>query len=754
MKLTLPSCLATLLLLASCGSNDSSGIDTSSTATATGQSNASTGSSANAAGIYRFEVVSTVDAYKGVTPPGAPSPYQVITGIVHGRLDPKDSANAGIVDLANAPRDVEGYVTYSTDVVILRPKDAAKAKRVLFYDVVNRGNKLAQASYIGGGALTDGQAPASTFPTLLSTGYTIVWSGWQGGISQTGNGATAAVGTNFPVATQSDSSPITGLAREEFVPDFAGGTATSIPLTYPPASLTDRSEVVFTARQSWNNAADQQDYAVPSAPVTQWEYVTAANGSVSVSFTPPASVPGPNGASVPADAGTIYEFVYRAKNPTVNGIGFAAVRDLVSFLRNNDKDVQGNANPLNDMKRATCAAIVNCPASPATNYDVAIGEGISQSGRFLRDFLYQGFNRDVKGNKVFDGLMPVIPAARRTWTNVRFSQIGRWSKQHEDHFMPGDQFPFSYNVINDPLTGVNDGLLKKCLASNTCPKIMQIDGSYEWWGGRASLVVTDGAGRDLTLPDNVRYYLVPGTQHGGGAGVTTGTLSTPDAGSLCQLPGSPVALTPVTRGLIPAMERWAVSNIAPPPSQYPTVASGTLVPPTQTGFPDLSKVVVPNGAEATPATLSVQFTGIHNQLYVTDYTNAVPMVDLGKRYQVLVPKVDANGNEIAGVPVPDVKVPLATYTGWNIRAAGHAQGEACTSNGAAIPFAVNQSAKAGGTDPRATLVDLYTGRTDYQAKVDAAANALVTQGYLQLLDAANIYSANARNMSTALIPSP
>jgi hypothetical protein len=737
------SALCAAALLAACGGGD----DNNTTTTTTTQPAAKAGGV-----IDKFEIVSTADAFNGATPPGAAGPYQVITGIVHGKLLPSDADNAGIADLTNAPTDADGYVNYTTDVVILRPKSATNAKRVLFYDVVNRGNKLGEASYVGGGAvLTTGTAPASTFPSLLQRGYTIVWSGWQGGIAQTGNGAGAAVGVSFPVAKNKDGSSITGLSREEFVPDFAGGSATTIPLTYVPASLTDKSEVVFTARQSWLNANGQEDYASPSTPVTTWNYVSNADGTVSVSFTPPATVAGPNGTSVAPDAGTIYTFVYRAKDPTVNGIGFAAVRDLIAFLRNSDKDGQGNANPLNDMKSATCAAGSNCPTNPSGNFDIAIGEGISQSGRFLRDFLYQGFNKDAKGAKIFDGLMPVIPAGRRTWTNVRFSQIGRWSKEHEDHFMPGDQFPFAYNVITDPLTGTSDGLMKKCLATSTCPKIMQIDGSYEWWGGRASLVTTDGAGNDLALPDNVRYYMVAGTQHGGGNGVTTGLTT---ISGICQLPPSPVAETPVTRALIPAMEKWVVSNTAPPASQYPTVASGTLVASTATGFPDLSNVVIPLGSNATPTPLSFTYNGRYNQVFVTDYSNAVPVVNLAKQYKVLVPKVDANGNETTGVLVPDVKVPLATYTGWNIRAAGHAIGEVCTSNGAAIPFAVNQAAKSPGNDTRTTLADLYSGRGDYQTKVGAAADALVTQGYLLPLDATNVFKANAASVSSQLIPNP
>lgn len=699
--------------------------------------------------VDRFEVVSTTDAYNGATPAGAAGPYTVVTGIVHGRLDPKHPDNAGIVDLDKAAIDADGKVRYTTDVVILRPKNAANARRVLFYDVVNRGNKLAQNLFVGGGALATGAAPAADFPSILRMGYTVVWSGWQGDVAQSGNGATAALGTAFPTARNADGSAITGLSREEYIADIAG--VPNIPLNYPPASLTDRAEVSFTARQTYYNAAGQQTYASPSAPVADWSYVTNANGSVSVRFTAPATVPDAQGGSVATDAGTIYNFTYRAKDPRVMGIGFAAVRDLVSFLKNDAADAQGNANPVADLKAAACAGGSNCPANPSTNFDVALGEGLSQSGRFLRDFLYQGFNKDSAGKPVFDGMMSLIPAGRRTWINARFAQPGRWSKQHEDHFMVGDQFPFAYNVTTDPVSGATDGLLRQCQLSNTCPKIMQVDGSYEWWGGRASLVVTDGTGRDLTLPDNVRYYLILGTGHGGGMGVTTGVFTQPASGSLCRYATSPVSMAQVERALVPALENWVVKGTAPPASSYPTVASGNAVLPVASGFPDLSAIVVPDGAAATPLALSV-VRGRISQVFVTDYSSAAPAVDIAKAYTLLVPRVDANGNELGGLRMPEVAAPLATYTGWNMRGAGHASSENCPSSGSAIPLAVTAAARAA-TDPRAALAELYSGRADYLAKFGAAADALVAAGYLGTIDAANA-KAGAANVSAALVPAP
>ena len=706
-----------------------------------------------AAGIIdRFEVQSTVDAYGGATPAGAAGPYTVISGVVHGRLLPGHADNAGIVDLANVPKDADGYVDYTTDVVILRPKTAATARRVMFYDVVNRGGKPAIANFIGGGDPVHGSAPDASFPSLLRAGYTVVWSGWQAGIAQTNMGGTNNVGVSFPIATNGDGTPITGLSREEYIPDSNNG-AHAFHLGYEPASLSDRSEVSFTARQSWKGADGKMSYAVASVPVTNWSYDSNGNGSVIVHFAPPASVALPDGSSVAPDGGTIYSFVYRAKNPVVAGIGFAAVRDLVSFLKNDSADAQGNPNPVADLKAAACAAGSGCAAAPTTNFDVAIGAGVSQSGRFLRDFLYQGFNKDGRGAKVFDGLMPIIAGARRSWTNARFAQSGRFSREHEDHWMPGDQFPFAYGVATDPVSGATDGLMKRCLDSATCPDIMQIDGSFEWWAGRASLVVTDGAGHDAALPDNVRYYLVSGTQHGGGAGVTTGVVTQPRAGSGCQVAGSPVSETPVERALIPALENWIVKGTPPPPSQYPTVTAGTLVAPSQAGLPDLSALSVPSGAAATPTAVSLTSRALANPLALTDYSNAVPLVDASRGYKIRVPRVDANGNEIAGIRMPELAVPVATYAGWNLRAQGHAKGESCGTSGAAIPFAVDPATKAS-RDTRATLAQLYRGRADYQARFGAAADALVAHGYLTSLDAANVYKKGAAAISPALIPAP
>ena len=250
----------------------------------------------------------------------------------------------------------------------------------------------------------------------------------------------------------------------------------------------------------------------------------------------------------------------------------------------------------------------------------------------------------------------------------------------------------------------------------------------------------------------MRYYLVPGTQHGGGGGVTTGLVGLPAPGSQCQLPTSPVAEAPVWRALVPALIDWVARDKVPPPSQYPTVAAGTAVTPEATGFPDLGDAMVPSDGKL--ASLHLVSSGTVNPIVVTQDERALPVEDQGRAYTLLVPMVDAAGDATSGILVPDLKVPLATYTGWNPRGEGHAVGEGCFLYGGTIPLAVDTAAKAGGHDTRPTLADLYHGRADYQGKVTAAATALVHDGYLLQEDADNLFDAHARAVSPLLIPAP
>jgi hypothetical protein len=660
--------------------------------------------------VDRLEIVNRYDAYGGVSF-GDVGAYEVIVAIAHGKLDPTHPANAGVVDIGLAPKDSDGLVGYSEDVVILRPKSVQNAKRVLFYDVVNRGNKLANGTFNrAGSTFAAGQEGNGL---LLRLGYTLVWSGWQGNVAQTGQGDIAPVGTKFPTARNADGTPVTGTSRDEIIIDYAGITVTNgvatVPLSYPAASK-DKSQVIFNWRQTWRTSTNPftqgMRFDAPSTRVrnSEWSYVDNST----IQFNVPAG----------SDAGTIFEFIYPAKNPTVMGIGFAGLRDLITFLNHEPTDRRGNTNPLNDFKTAPCDS-KHCDLGQ--NFDTRIIEGISQSGRFTRDFLWRGFNDDGRGNggkrhTVFNGAFPIIAGSRKTYTDFRFAQPGRWSKQHEDHWQPGDQFPFGYGVITDPVSGRIDGILKKCLASDTCPRVVHLDGAFEVSGARGSLLVTNGLGSPVDVPDNVRLYEVPGTNHGGGAGVAS--LSTPDQ---CVYLRSAVVEATVDRALAPVIVEWVANDVRPPDSRYPTVQDGTLAPPTDqeaVGFPDLSNAGFP------------YYGYLFNPLVVTDYSNAAPVPHLGKAYHVLIGKTDKDGNEVAGVRVPEIVVPLATYAPWNVRKEGHAAGDGCISNASTFPLPKTHGAAILTGDPRPPLQERYHNKADYVAKVKAAAQRLVDQRLL------------------------
>ena len=403
--------------------------------------------------------------------------YEFLRGIVSGEVDPADPRHAHIVNLDNAPRNAAGRVEYRATVEIHRPVDMRRWNRALYHTVSNRGR---------GGAAE---------PALLERGFVFVRVGWQGDLTPTESNIVAYL----PVASNPDGSPIVGPALEEFIFNDAASVSRGR-LTYPAATLEPRGGML--------SVRATQDAERTRPDDLQWRYV----GDREIEIDRPAGF----------DGGAIYEFIYEAKDPIVLGIGFAAMRDAISFLRYESADREGNPNPL---------AAHGLPTS-------AISLGISQSGRMLRDFLYQGFNEDVAGRIVFDGMHPNIAGSRKTFTNYQFGQPGRWQKQHEDHVYPGDQFPFTYATLTDPLSGRPDGLQERCSTSDTCPKIVHSDGEAELWQARASLVVTDAEGGHIELPDNVRVYLLSGTQHGGGPGVHT----RPPSRGMCQNLSNPLAL--------------------------------------------------------------------------------------------------------------------------------------------------------------------------------------------------------------------
>jgi hypothetical protein len=413
----------------------------------------------------------------------------------------------------------------------------------------------------------------------------------------------------------------------------------------------------------------------------------------------------PGNAGAGPAVGSLYELHYPAKGPKVQGIGFAATRDLVSFLRHADKDDQGKANP----------------AGAGTKQALAVG--ISQSGRYLRDYVGLGFNQDEGSRKVFDGVLSHIAGAGRVFLDYEFGEPARTNTQHEDHLYPENAFPFSAAAMRDPVTGRSGALLR---GDGFDPLLIEVNTSTEYWQKGASLLHTDPAGtRDVALPPGARAYLIAGTQHGGRTGLR------PDFGP-CVNERNPHNPAPALRALLVALDEWAGRGVAPPDSRVPTIAGGTLVPPDNKGFP-----AIPDFAVARFGNEIVLFG---------DWTRPKP--DPAQRYVALVAKTDADGNETAGILLPDVGVPLATYTGWNLYKRPFPENELCDRDGSYSEFAATKAAREAKGDPRRSVEERYGTHEAFVRQVRASAAALV-QARLLLAEDADAYAKWAQSDAVA-----
>jgi hypothetical protein len=623
----------------------------------------------SAAKVVKFEIVRVESpAFEGRSF-GPVGTYDRIVARATIAVAPEDPHNAVIVDLDRAPRNAQGLVEAVTDVEILRPTNAANGNRRLLYEALNRGTKP------GFALLNDLPVTVNDFVKatdagngfLMNRGYTIVWSGWQGDIVPGGGRMTFTP----PIAAG-----ITGLAREDFIFDHTDAL-TNATLSYPAADL-DPAHARLSVRQF---EADPR-----STPA-----------GLEFSFDSPTklAITRPDGF----DAGAIYEFIYTAKDPKVMGLGFAASRDIVSFLRNETSDAAGTANPV------------------AGRIDRAIGFGISQSGRYLQDYLYLGFNADEAGRMVFEGLLPHISGGKKTFTNYRFSQPGRSPYQHADMLYPGADFPFTYPVTTDALTGKRDGFLARCLAANNCPKIIKTDSELEFYQQRASLVVTDTQGNALEMPDNIRLFLMSNLQHNAMA------YAKPEMVRTCAFPTNPLNAGPPERALLTALDSWISNGTLPPASRYPSVKDGTLVTPEAE-------------AAAYPKIPGFAYTSRMARPTLIKSDEMPPAK--GTAYPVFVPNTDADGRDVAGIHLPTLEAPAATHTGWNLRKAGFGEGELCDNNGSTIAFAATREERLKNGDSRLSMAERYPNQGDRVAAIAKAAQQLV-QDRLLLPEDANSY---------------
>ncbi len=618
--------------------------------------------------IERREVVLDGRAF------GLAGPYEKLVGTAHFAVDPDLPQNQIIVDLKLAPRNVHGEVEFSSDFYLLKPVDPSRSNGRLFYEAGNRGSKRIlqifqkasrSADPTTGGEFGDG--------VLMSRGFSFLWMGWQWDVPD------GRMRMSMPVAVN-DGQPITGLVRGNFVGPV-GSTAL----------VADRGHRAYSVV---NPASDEHVMTVKSLPTDPPTVVPRDRWR----FTEPGTVE-LDGGFVP---GQIYDVVYLSEGPRVIGTGLAGTRDIVSFF----KYEEGDANPL-----------------PNTEY--ALGWGVSQTGRFLRHFLYQGFNEDESGRQVFDGVFDQVGGAGRGSFNHRFGQASRDALQHFNFLFPVDMFPFADTTLTDPLTGVTDGLLRRASNSGTVPKIFHLLTNSEYFNRAGSLIHTDPTGvRDVAPPDTSRIYMVSSGPHIVGQ---FPPAPNPSASFLGQASMNPLVYAPVIRALFDALDAWVVDDREPPPSRYPRLADKTLTPPPETGWPEGTGARLPQ----SPLTaLRLDFGPNWSSGIVS---NEPPLI--GDPFVQLVPAVDANGNDRAGIRLPEIEVPLATQTGWNYRHPNIGAADRLSSEiGSYFPFARTAAEREQNNDARLSIAERYRDKSDYLGRVTEAALHLVEERYLLATD--------------------
>ena len=593
--------------------------------------------------VSRVEITARRDVAAG-RPFGSVGPYEQIVGKLYFTIDPANKRNRVIADLDKAPRNAAGKIELSADLLILRPRDSSKGNGIALFDIVNRGRGVALAKFDAPVAVNGATAPDEYGDGfLLNRGYTIVQVGWEFDVRREG-----AIRADMPLAAG-----VTGLAHATFIPTSNSPEATVGDLLgYTPANAA-APQNTLTVRESPQAAAT----AVPRAKWRLAGNVVTLDGG----FEP----------------GRIYELAYTAADPPVAALGFAAVRDAASWV-----------------KYAPDAAV-------SAKYTFAFGS--SQTGRYLREFLYDGFYTDERDRQAFDAVIPHLAGASGLNLNRRWSTPTSLSSDVATFF------PFSDMKQRDPVTGVEDGLLENARTGERQPKVFWTNTPTEVWEKAAALeTMTPDGLKDRPLPPNVRLYVFAGTQHD--------PARFPSTVSNGQLQDNPTDYIWAMRALLVSMEKWVRQGVAPPPSRYPRLQDGTLVRSTDVAYPDLPGVASPR--KVLPGARGV------NSLVAKDGGAGTPL-------PLLVSQVDKDGNELGGLRLPDVMAPLATTAGWNFRKAAIGGTHLLYPLlGSYVPFAATKAERERTRDPRLSIEERYQSRDQYLKQVQDAAASLVKEGYV------------------------
>ena len=649
--------------------------------------------SAASAEVVRIEVASRADLAGG-KPFGLAGPYEKLVGTIYFAVDPGNSANRIITDIDFAPRNAAGQVEFHSDFFPIKPKDVTRGNGTVLYEVSNRGRKSLLSGFNRAAGSLDPQSDAEMGDGfLMRNGFTLLWVGWQFDVPL----RDGLLRVYPPIATDHGNT-ITGVVRSEVV----------VRRTEFDRSLADRNHVAYAVADSADPAnvmtvRDTVEGPRRVIPRSQWTFARLEDGKIV-----------PDHTRVYLEGGfephKIYDIVYTSQDPPVVGLGPAAVRDTISRLK------YGSAREL---------------SIPAGAIERALAIGRSQSGRFLRTFLYYGFNEDERHRKAFDGIIAHVAGGGRGSFNHRFAQPSRDGHPFLNKLYPSDIFPFTDVVQSDPETDRRDGLLAR-VNPEFMPKIFYTNSSYEYWGRAASLIHTTVDGSDdIPLMDNVRIYSFAGGQHGVGRFPPRQT-----SGQQLSNPNDYFWMMP---SLLLAMNRWAADGTPPPSSSYPRIDNGDLVLPDNLNFPQLPGV-------GLPAAPHKAYRVTYGPEFATKGIVTVEPPEVLSEFPVMVPQVDADGNERGGLKMPEITVPLATYTGWNLFHPEFGPEDVLSSmQGSYIPFPRTRSDRQRSGDPRRSIEERYRSREQYLGLVTEAALELVEDGYLLAEDLPPILSRAGRH---------
>jgi len=632
---------------------------------------------------------------------GDTGPYERLLGNAHFAIDPAEAGLPSIVDLDLAPRNASGLVEFSATVDIVKPVAIAKGRRRVLYEFSNRGNRgLLGFNYGRGTDMSKPEYAGDGF--LMRLGYTLIWSGWQGDLIDRGGNVVA----RLPFAER-DGKPLRGRVRQEFNPMTPGILSMGVSggaergQDVQPYPVLDRATATLTVREH------ETDPRVP-IPASDWDLARAETKDGRVVLTPSNVDLFVKGGFM---TGWIYEFIYDTEGSRVMNLGFLGVRDLLSMLRHATYDAAGTPNPL------------------AGHVEKIYGTGASLSGRVIREYVYEGWNVDAEGRRVFDGVH-THTGSGRLFQNQRFAQVGRYPRQHEEHQWPAECYPFTFVAVPDPFTPRNEGLWRR---PATDPLVIHLHTEGDYWVRHVSLTHTAPRdGRDVEIPASARMYHLTGAPH------MVRALDDPEW--IGQLTPNAISAIPFRRAVLVLLDAWATDGTPPPPSLLPAVANGTLVTAEEvlTKYPKVEGVSLPKGPSRLPR---YDYGPDFDTRGIMSVFPPVPVP--GQEYPIRVPQIDGDGNTIAGLRYPDIEVPLGTYNGWSLRKAGFAEGEQWWNTGSFVPFARTRAEREASGDPRPSIEERYPSHEAYVAAVARVCEQRVTER-LMLQEDADRFSAAAR----------